>query len=524
MKGKVKLMLAMMIAISCSEKRVDPDLDTDLHYGRNLSHEKIVLGARLENPYKTENITKALETLYPTKADRVEVRTTDLYVRFLPGDEAQYDALTDMGLILTDHPLDFEILQEGDWYHDPEIPDDKVTWQYAVVPSDFDFPDMEYEIIDECHITENMAGTRSDDGIDWEEVERQSYLLTGNGNMLSPQTRAQKVAPSGRITIIDGAKDGGKPVGVKGVRISCNSFVKFSHCHTDSEGYYSMDRKYSSDIRYRMVFENSQGFTIGFNMILVPASVSTLGTADASGINMTVTSDSESKLFKRCVVNNAAYDYFQRCSSDDLGITRPSSNLRIWLFHRMKEGGSVMMHQGAVLDDELISGFLGDFAPLIKIFLPDIVLGLRNKEDFRTIFTDTCHELAHASHFEKVGTTYWNNYLQYVFRSYLTSGIMDYGSGSGDYAGNCEVAESWSYYLSSKLAYERYGGTYSSLGTTFWFRPQVLRYVEECGISSGDIYSVLDDDVDSIDALQRALIAGNPAKSRELEQIFNRYK
>ena len=49
-----------LVVMSCSGKGIDPDDGTDYQYGRNLSHEKIVLGARLENPYKTENITKAL--------------------------------------------------------------------------------------------------------------------------------------------------------------------------------------------------------------------------------------------------------------------------------------------------------------------------------------------------------------------------------------------------------------------------------------------------------------------------------
>ena len=137
------------------------------------------------------------------KADRVTVSTTDLYVRFLPKDEAELQLLEDAGLKLTDHPLDYEIVEEGDWYHDPEVPDDMMTWQYAVVPHDFDFPDIEYEIIDECHISETDSGTRSDDGIDWEAVEREAYIMTGNSDYLQPETKASKVYPSGRITITD---------------------------------------------------------------------------------------------------------------------------------------------------------------------------------------------------------------------------------------------------------------------------------------------------------------------------------
>ena len=94
------------ILMSCSENEMPSDVADDADYGRHLKHETIVLGKRLENPYKTENITKSLQELYPTKAGRIEVSTTDLYVRFLPEDGAQVEMLEEMGVHLTDHPLD----------------------------------------------------------------------------------------------------------------------------------------------------------------------------------------------------------------------------------------------------------------------------------------------------------------------------------------------------------------------------------------------------------------------------------
>ena len=202
MRGKFKLALMALMVMACSKEGPSSVRDLDYDYGKELAHEKIVLGERLENPYKTENITKALNMLYPTKADRVDVRTTDLYVRFLPATQAEYDTLSAMGLRLTDHPLDYAIAVEGDWYHDPEVSQDSITWQYAVVPTDFVFPDIRHEIIDECYLSENDAATRSDDGIDWDEVERQAYIMTGNEDMLEPQTKAAKsVRPKVRITI-----------------------------------------------------------------------------------------------------------------------------------------------------------------------------------------------------------------------------------------------------------------------------------------------------------------------------------
>ena len=521
MRGKIRLMLMALVMASCSGRGIDSDPGLDSQSGRNLSHEKIVLGARLENPYKTENITKALSALYPTKADRVQVRTTDLYVRFLPEDEQQLALLE--GLRLTDHPLDYEILEDGDWYHDPEVADDKMTWQYAVVPHDYVFPEIEYEIIDECHISENDSGTRSGDDIDWEAVERHSYLMTGNEGFLIPDTKAEKVSPSGRITIVDEKAGDGKSAGVKGVRVSCNSFVRFAHAYTDDEGYYKMDKKFSSKLRYRLVFENSKGFSIGFNMILAPASTSTLGQAGPDGVNASVTDRSESKLFKRCAVNNAAYDYYSRCEVSDLNLALPPKDLRIWLFHKLQSSSSMMMHHGAFLDMDLVSSFLGDFAPLVQIFLPDLTIGVKGRDDYASIYSEVCHELAHASHFSKVGTDYWNRYILYVMGSFVSSGGMAYGDGSGVNAGYCEVGEMWAYYLSARMYHDRYGGDYPPFGTTFWFYPQILRYVEEKGLECWEIFSLLDASVNSRETLRRAMIAYCPDKADEIELIFNRY-
>ena len=512
-----------LVLMSCSGKGMDPDDLNGDPGGRNLSHEKIVLGARLENPYKTENITKALNALYPTKADRVDVRTTDLYVRFLPKTEEQLAVLEDLGLKMMDHPLDYEILEDGDWYHDPEVPDDRITWQYAVVPHDFIFPEMEYEIIDECHISENDAGTRVEDGIDWEAVERQAYLMTGNSEYLLPETKAEKVYPSGRMMILDEDADGGKPVGLKGVRVSCNSFVKFAHAYTDEEGYYKMNKKFSAKLRYRLVFENVKGFSIGFNLILVPASTSTLGKGSPDGVNVIVSKESESKLFKRCVVNNAAYDYYSRCSFEDLALGLPPKDMRIWIFHKLKASSALMMHHGAVLDMSIVSSFLGNFSLLIKLFLPDITLGLNGMDDYASIYAETCHELAHASHFSKVGTSYWNKYILYVLGSYISTGGMTYGDGKGMNAGYCEIGEMWAYYLSSKMYYERYGGSYPIFGASYWFYPQIFRYVEELGITCHDMFSLLNESVDSLDALKRAMLSSYPDKADAIELVFNRY-
>ena len=524
MRGKIALVLMAVLAMSCSKEGFRTERGLDYSYGRNIPHDKIVLGDRLQNPYTTENMTKALHSLYSTRADRVDVKTTDLYVRFLPSDQSQYDQLRSLGLDLMDHPMDYDIVVEGDWYHDPDVPAEDVTWQYAVVPRNFKFPEIRYEILDECYISENDPGTRSD-GIDWAAVERESYILTGNEAMLAaPMTRAdQKMTPSGRITIEDEDYKVGQPFGVSGVRVSCNSFVKTAHATTDRDGYYQMDKSFASDIRYRLGFKNEKGFSIGFNLVLVPASVSTLGKSSPEGVNMTVTKDSEDKLYRRCVVNNAAYDYISRCSSDDMGIAAPPSDLRLWIFNGMEASSAVMLHQGSLLRHELIEEYLGKFSRLIEYFLPDITIGTKGIDSYASIYSSTCHELAHASHFSKVGTSYWNRYILYVIDSYIKTGGMTYGDGSGSDAGYCEIGEMWAYYLESKMYKERYGGSFPTFGTSYWFRPQIFRFLDERGLPQSKIFSVLGEDITSRDELETALTLAYPNKREVIQQVFSRY-
>ena len=257
--------------------------------------------------------------------------------------------------------------------------------------------------------------------------------------------------------------------------------------------------------------------------MLVPASVSTLGKAGPEGVNMTITEESDDKLFRRCVVNNAAYDYISRCNIEDLGITPPPSGLRIWLFNSLEASSSVMLHHGAVLRNDLIESFLGKFSRLVEFFMPDITIGTKDLRTYKDIYSATCHELAHSSHFAKVGTDYWDAYIRYVIESYLTSGGQLYGDGTGSGSGNCEVGEMWAYYMESKLSKDRYGSSFPILGTSWWFYPQIFHFMDERGLDQSRIYEALLPEVDSKTALKEALMRRYPDRQDMIGQVFSRY-
>ena len=74
----VRIILMAMLVLSCETALVRPERNVKYDYGSDIPHDMIVLGDRLENPYKTENMTKALQFLYSTKAERVELETTEI--------------------------------------------------------------------------------------------------------------------------------------------------------------------------------------------------------------------------------------------------------------------------------------------------------------------------------------------------------------------------------------------------------------------------------------------------------------
>ncbi len=513
------LLLLVSLPVGCSREPAPQEAVEDESTGDALSHDMMVLGRQLEDPYSLKNVTKALANLYPSKAE--DLRPTDMYVRFLPADEDQFALLESLGVNMLDHPLDYQILREGDYYHDPKVPEGAITWQYAVLPHDFELPQgIVYEILDDCYIPENAATKASD--VDWDAVEREAFRLSGNADMLLPVTKA-KTNPSGRITIEDPLFNGGQPFGVAGVRVVCNVFVKFASTFTTRDGYYTIPKTFSSSPRYRLMFQNQKGFEIGFNLLLVPASLSTLGKGPAAGIDAHISEASDRKLFCRSVVNNAAWEYYERCAEDDLKIATPPPLVRIWIFQKIADSSSPMLRHGTLLDMTLLNKFLGDYTPLLALFLPDITIGAENKYTYSSLYAETVHELSHASHFSQVGKEYWDKYILYVLDSFINDGAGAYGTGTGDDAGYCGIGESWAYFMQNTLMNDRYGGTMPTSGSSYWFHPQIFRYLYERSFTRSQLFAALGEEVHSEEALKDRLLKLYPDKSGVIQQVFARY-
>lgn len=200
MKWFFKMMLPALVLVSCSKEGGSPVEVSPVSTKENVevvAHDVIELGRKLENPYSVTNVGKALAALYPTRGE-VSVPVTDYYVRFLPKDTVQFNLLSDLGVEMLDHPMDCEILRDGDYYHDPSVPEGEITWQYAVVPPDFVFPEgIRHEILDECFVPDDNVATRTLGDLDLDALEERRSRLRTTQTFLSLRQGLRPGLPEG---------------------------------------------------------------------------------------------------------------------------------------------------------------------------------------------------------------------------------------------------------------------------------------------------------------------------------------
>jgi hypothetical protein len=515
------LLLSALMLASCNDESWTPQEPAKpVQEEEAVPHEMIELGRKLKNPYTVKNMSAAISALYPTRAD-AELPATDMYVRFLPDGQEDLSTLDSLGIVLFDYPLDYEIKTDGDYYHDPSIAEDKISWQYAVVPSDFVFPEeIRHEIIDECFIPKEGETTRGFEDVDWSSVEEAAFRQTGNGDMLVPETRGRRVHPEGYIKIEDDKLVPSKTFGVCGLKVLARVFVKYGQDYTDERGHYEINKKFSARPHYSLRFKNKAGFKIGFNRILVTASTSTLGKDSPSGKSITVTTKSGDKLFRRCVVNNAAYEYFTTCSS--YGVTPPPQNLRIWILDLLKPSCTMMIHHGAILDNSLVNKYLKYYAAGVRILAPDITIGTKNKDyQYDKIYSVTMHELAHASHFSRVGKSYWSTLAGRMLSSLAMTGD-EYGTGNGENEGMIGVSEMWGYFMEYSLYKDRYGREVPSKDD-HWFHPEALQELEQKGVTKKDMYFALNSNVRDIETYFEYLAKSCPSKKAVINRVYKQY-
>ena len=460
-------MVFTLFMFSC-QKEESVFVEQDLLQAENNQTETI-LGEKLKNPYSVENMQKAYEILQQKKQlkSSVNITTTDYYVRFFPKTDDELQILEADSLVLFDYPLDYEIKQIGDHYNDPEVNPEDGQWYYTSVPVDYTFPNVEYEILENLFLIdeeqEEISQKSSNDIQFLYELEDEALKITGN--YTEPENeestrlkrRPSKRNPTGFVRVFDTERRA--LVGVEGVRVRTRRWFSYGYAWTSSIGYYRINRSYRRDVHYTVFFENSSGFKIRPTLASLWKAKHHVGSHNRSGYTFNIYQNSRAWPF--CTVNNAVVKYRRYCNQFNIGL--PHSNLRIVASKRDGSSAAPMLkHVWGFLgftSKSTIVSFLGKLAGLpatilndtfFKFVLPDIIIKAKSSKGTASIYETTFHELAHASHFKKVGQSFWVKYINYI------STYGSYGKGTGNNAGLCALGEAWGYHMGYRLTLEEF--------------------------------------------------------------------
>ena len=532
MKKLFTFIILLCVGVACIEIREDYSERPKEPLSTDIRTRSISPFDTLPNPYTLTNMQFVHDSL---SFSNVQLQPTDYYVRFLPQDSLQLHNLTyNYNLELFDYPLDLYI-EEGGVYEDPTIQEGEITWQYTTVKPNFVFPpNIIYEILEECYIppdNDTIPNTRSGELLFLEAAafERLGYTVDPP---IYPETKAG-VKPTGRIRVYDNSLTQvplpWEPV--KGVKIRCHTIIKWATAYTDEDGFYTMSKKFSIGPHYAIVFDNIKDFAIWGNTWPIGKANYNMGWRSKNGHNRDLPVNSTA--WPWAVVNNAAYEYHQMC--EVTGISQPPANLKIWVWKNATSSSAPMLrHIGALI--KLLNGhsawlnFLvritGDVIanilfPIFQGLLPDITVGTNNR-DYRQIYGDTNHELAHASHFNQVGSAYWSKYISYI----ITYGA--YGDGNGKNAELCGIGEMWGYAMGHIQECEKYDTTLLSVQYNWqikdgdWIRPHIFWDLYRNNIlTKKQIFDCLTSDVDTYSKLTAKMQTLYPAIFNAIDSTFN---
>lgn len=537
--------------------------DPDTSIPEYRDDDAILLGHQRRNPYEISNMLNAYDYLrsLPIFHDFIvgsnEPEVNMIYYRVLPLDSMELAIIAaDTTVIYFDYPLDYDIERWGSYYHDPDVADDRYTWLYAVVPVHHDLPHVQtLEILQECYLPEEPMGNHDYNQIpDWQNgnamLEYLAYKESGNSDMFdeeaiehyeeilsnrssgSPDAEQHSennrnwflnliygAYPEGDFSVINTITNNSEAI--QNAHVFIHNFIKFYCGPLDNHGYYHSSVRFRTNCWYHIRFANhhTQTRIFGGSKFLIGPYHRHLGWHPCDTYSATL--HFEDVGWRYAAVNNAVEQYLEYCA--EYSILFPY-NVNVWIIGvggTEWSGSTPLFHKRS---SPLIYNWI--LYPLWLILeVPDMALFIE-EETLRTpeIYELVFHEFSHASHYEKVGNTYWERYVTHIITN------MGYGAhADGPYHGYCGIGEMWGYFAGYHFLYKCLGHDYpyiyllpnDSLDTSVyasdhismafwphkpWYKPGILARIHQdshCSIS--DIYNGLNADVYSLDALKYSL-------------------
>jgi hypothetical protein len=486
----VNILIASSILIYSCQKEINDIVKPKPSYAEiqipvsdGETYSPTILGNQLNNPFHIDTMQHAFNNLMICNH---ELSATHKYIKFLPSNIWQYMALLkDSNLILYDYPFDYEIVELGDFYQEPNYSLEDFTWLYTVVPMNKVLPDSIYTVtISELFLPEDSIITVCDSILLTDNLLEEAFDLCGYNYGIVPSLKKFKVTaktkyyPSGYIKVQNTQLGNNEPI--INAKVKCRYWFNLQHTYSNSNGYFKIRKGYKGKVTLNIEFQNSNCAIRGFrnyrvweiaNAVDVPIGVFSNSNMENISFTLwnTVSYTNEKKRRWMCAHACNSVAYYRTLASNN-NISQPPKHLNIWLTNEilpnntasaclLKQIGNTSIVSAVV--DIWICNIANPSSILCKRiltqFLPDITIGY-NHSNFN--FNDRVssfffHELAHTSHYQNVGNNFWLAYINYII---LHNG---YGNSSSNNNDRVIVSEGWADYIENVFVDFKYGTSIS---------------------------------------------------------------
>lgn len=388
----------------------------------NNGDDPVILGQQLTNPYSLVNMQAAYWKLYGSTAP---ISATHLYVRFKPANTDQFSILLDNAdLELQDYPMDYQVIQDGDYYQDSTIGTEEISWLYSVVSAEYVPPSgIQYEVIQQLHLspnddlllermaeslaaggTYNIAIKEDERWINRTDIYSDTLKIAnrlpvpceidpcgpgcpiekcgggtggGTGGGFNPQI------PRGMIQVQDiRTCNGTTPivnVPVRQARVVCKRWFKIALTYTNDQGNFTVTKRFNNKVKIIVKTENNHAKVskirgVRFWQIMFPVKrrigvYEQVAMANANYLfekpNPTDQGDRELAYWAAATTHNSVIEY--REYAVEFGVALPPAKLKVIVSNwagSQGGGAAPMWNKCHMLSDELVN-----IAPFVAYFM-----------------------------------------------------------------------------------------------------------------------------------------------------------
>jgi hypothetical protein len=288
MKHKMHLLAIVLLTLLACSKEYETDGNNEFETSNSIAdksskkvdgeipdeHLQIKLGEQLQNPYAVKSMQEAFDYYNATVEDSPfkgrKVKASHNYIEITPSTERHRITLDKLdnsdekdAPVLNDYPLDYKIVQEGDYYVEPKDVKDLYYSAYTVVPVDYKLPgDLPYKILAELYEpTEKEFDVETTAMVfaDWKEDLEADFerpptreTLPKFLNASAQQQRGwfgKRFRPQGHVKVENTDSHVYDPL--QKAKISIGRSFWWKYTYTTNTGYFSSPKKYRGKVRIR---------------------------------------------------------------------------------------------------------------------------------------------------------------------------------------------------------------------------------------------------------------------------------